>query len=181
MDVIFLKLNLKIKSNAEIHFYGLQFFFTLTYEHGDNGVKDTAYTDRQHTTSDTPGVDFDNNGIIDIFFVDFRYLKRNAIINGNTAAMLDIGPKQPDIIATSNDPNSFIIEITNQTKYLQYKIGIRSNTHDWHTLLVMNNTLTDTFQINTTNSLIYIQAMSVDDDGIESLPSKEYTVNVTNT
>lgn len=155
--------------------------FTSANEHGDAGVTDTAYADRQHTTSDTLGVDFDNNGIIDSFFVDFRYLKRNAIINGNAAAMLGIGPKQPDIVATSNGPNSIIIEISDQTQYSHYKIGVRSNTHDWDTLLVMNNTLTDTFQINTTNSLIYVQAMSVDDEGIESLPSKEYTVNVTNT
>ena len=56
--------------------------FTAANEHGDasNGP---GYTDRQHTSSDVLGVDTDGDGSVDSFFVQFNYLARNAVINGN--------------------------------------------------------------------------------------------------
>ncbi|HNE29487.1 MAG TPA: M28 family peptidase, partial [Saprospiraceae bacterium] len=61
--------------------------FTAANEHGDasNGP---GYTDRQHTSSDVLGVDTDGDGSVDSFFVQFNYLARNAVINGNAAGMI---------------------------------------------------------------------------------------------
>ena len=60
--------------------------FTSANEHGDasNGPD---YTDRQHTSDDILGVDTDSDGEVDSFFVQFNYLARNAVINGNAAVI----------------------------------------------------------------------------------------------
>lgn len=70
--------------------------FCAANEHGDAGVSSPTYTDRQHTSSDVLGVDTDNDNIIDSFFVNFNYLARMAVINGNTSSMIGISPKTPD-------------------------------------------------------------------------------------
>ena len=61
--------------------------FTSANEHGDasNGPN---YDDRQHTSDDILGLDTDNDGQLDSFFVDFNYLARNAVINANAATMI---------------------------------------------------------------------------------------------
>ena len=140
--------------------------YTSANEHGDANVADTTYTDRQHSVRDTLGIDTDNDDIIDSFFVDFRYLARNAYINGNAAAMAAIGT------------NMIRIEVTDQTQYNAYRVGVRSTSHDWDTVFTMTNTLVDSFDVSSINNVIYVSIMSVDDDGIESLPSREYTVNI---
>lgn len=152
--------------------------YTSANEHGDANVSDTAYTDRQHSVRDTLGIDTDNDDIIDSFFVDFRYLARNAYINGNAAAMAAIGPKQPDFLLTAIGTNMIRIEVTDQTQYNAYRVGVRSTSHDWDTVFTMTNTLVDSFDVSSINNVIYVSIMSVDDDGIESLPSREYTVNI---
>ena len=62
--------------------------FTSANEHGDasNGPN---YDDRQHTSDDILGLDTDNDGQLDSFFVDFNYLARNAVINANAATMIE--------------------------------------------------------------------------------------------
>lgn len=152
--------------------------YTSANEHGDANVADTTYTDRQHSVRDTLGIDTDNDDIIDSFFVDFRYLARNAYINGNAAAMAAIGPKQPDFLLTAIGTNMIRIEVTDQTQYNAYRVGVRSTSHDWDTVFTMTNTLVDSFDVSSINNVIYVSIMSVDDDGIESLPSREYTVNI---
>lgn len=154
--------------------------YTSANEHGDANVSDTSYTDRQHSIRDTLGVDTDADMIIDSFFVDFRYLARNAYINGNTSAMAAIGPKQPDFDLQSIAANTIRVEITDQTQYNAYRVGIRSNTNDWDTVFTMTNTTIDTFDVSSINNVIYVSVMSVDDDGVESLPSREITINISN-
>lgn len=152
--------------------------YTSANEHGDANVSDTTYSDRQHSIRDTLGVDTDNDFIIDSFFVDFRYLSRNAYINGNTAAMAAIGPKQPDFDLTAIATNTIRVEITDQTQYNAYRVGIRSNTNDWDTVFTMTGTLIDTFDVSSINNVIYVSVMSVDADDVESLPSVEKTINI---
>ncbi len=152
--------------------------FTSANEHGDAGVSNPNYTDRQHTTRDTLGVDTDNDLVVDSFFVDFNYLKRNAIINGNAAAMCAIGPKQPDFILSAAGQNRFAVTVTQQTQYLQYRVGVRTTSHDWDTVFTMTGTLTDTFNFSSPNNIVYVSIMSVDQNNIESVPSTEYLLNI---
>ncbi len=59
--------------------------FTAENEDGDANVTDTAYHDRQHTTRDTLGTFKKSTSVLDSFFVNFPYLARNTVINGNAA------------------------------------------------------------------------------------------------
>jgi hypothetical protein len=152
--------------------------FTSANEHGDANVADTSYDDRQHSTRDTLGVDTDADMIIDSFFVDFHYLARNAYINGNAAAMCALGPKQPDFLLGAVGADKIRIEVIDQTQYDIYRVGVRTNTNDWDTIFTMTNTLVDTFDVTSPNDVVYVQIMSVDNDSIESVPSKEYTINI---
>ena len=77
--------------------------FCSANEHGNADVSDPEYHDRQHTTNDILGVDTDGDLEIDSFFVDFNYLARNTIINGNSAAMAALGPETPTLIHAGQD------------------------------------------------------------------------------
>jgi hypothetical protein len=151
--------------------------FTSANEHGDANVTSPAgYTDRQHTTSDILGVDTDSDAQIDSFFVDFNYLARNAVINGNAAGMAAIGPKTVDFSFTSPDGNDMIITVTDPKQYLHYRAGLRTTTFDWDTLITWTGALSHTFQLPAGT---YIASVgSVDQDGVESLFPKEVLLTV---
>ena len=151
--------------------------FTSANEDGDANVTDTAYHDRQHTTRDSLGASTKHNGVVDSFFVNFPYLARNAMINGNAAGMLAIGPNQPDIKVTAAGPGEIVVQIVAQTQYKQYRVGVRTTTNDWDSVYTMNGTLIDTIK-GLGAGVHYISAMSDDTNAIESLPSTEYTANV---
>jgi len=150
--------------------------FTSANEHGNANVSSGTYSDRQHTTRDTLGMDTNSDLVVDSFFVSFPYLARNAVINGNAAGMMGIGPKQPDMSLTAAGPNSMRVQITQQTQYNQYRIGVRSTTHDWDSVYTMTGILVDTI-FNLQAGFYYVSAMSVDSNGIESLPSIEYVLS----
>jgi hypothetical protein len=154
--------------------------FTSANEHGDANVSNVNYTDRQHSTRDTLGADTDNDQVVDSFFVDFNYLARNAVINGNSLGMIGIGPKQPDFNLTSAGGYSLIIQVTQQTQYQQYRIGVRTSTYDWDSVYTMSGVLTDTIY-PAPNNIYIVSIMSVDSNGIESLPSREIMINLTGT
>jgi len=145
--------------------------FTAANEHGDANVADTNYSDRQHSYRDTTGVDTDNDGVVDSFFVDFHYLARNAVINANAAAMAAIGPKTPDFSLGTYD-SSLIVTITQQTQYAVYRVGVRTITNDWDSVYTMTGTLADTIDVPPA-SFYRVSVMSVDTNGIESIPSRE--------
>ena len=145
--------------------------FTAANEHGDANVADTNYSDRQHSYRDTLGVDTDNDQIIDSFFVDFNYLARNTIINANAAAMAAIGPKIPDFSLGTYD-SSLVVTITQQTQYAVYRVGVRTLTNDWDSVYTMTGTLVDTIDVPPA-AWYRVSVMSVDTNGIESIPSRE--------
>lgn len=144
--------------------------FTSANEHGDasNGP---GYTDRQHTSGDVLGVDTDNDNIIDSFFVNFNYLARNAVINGNAAGMAGIGPKTPDFTLVSNNINDLTIHITDPQQYNHYRIGVRTTTNDWDSVYTFTGT--QTHSLTVPHGTYIVSVMSVDGNGVESLPSKE--------
>ena len=151
--------------------------FTSANEHGDANVSNVNYTDRQHTTRDTLGADTNNDMVVDSFFVDFDYLARNAVINGNGAGLTAIGPEQPDFQLTSAGGYNLRIQVTQQTQYPQYRVGVRTTTHDWDSVYTMTGTLIDTIVVNPAN-VYYVSVMSVDTNGLESLPSREYMISL---
>jgi hypothetical protein len=152
--------------------------FTAANENGNANVTAPGYTDRQHSVRDTLGASKLHNGLIDSFFVNFPYLARNAVINGNAAGMLGIGPNQPDFQLRAPSLTSLSIQITKQTGYHQYRIGLRTTTNDWDSVYTLSGKLTDTLK-NLLPAVYNVSVMSVDSNGIESLPSTEYTVNLT--
>jgi hypothetical protein len=154
--------------------------FTSANEDGDANVTDTAYHDRQHTTGDSLGA-YKVHGphtTLDSLFINANYLARNTVINGNAAGMLGIGPKQPDFLLTLVDTTSLRIQVTKQTQYKKYRIGIRTTTNDWDSVYTMSGTLVDTIK-GLSAATYYVSIMSVDTNNIESLPSTEYTAKVT--
>lgn len=146
---------------------------TSANEHG-NGSPTSGSNDRQHTEGDSLGVDLDNDGSIDSFFVDFNYLARNARINGNGSAMIAIGPLTPGLLATAV-PGGIAIEILNQTQYATYRIAVRQNSNDWDSVYTIQGAIDTIYGIQGPTIL---SAASVDAEGIESLFSGEVNVNV---
>jgi len=151
--------------------------FTAANEDGDADVTDTAYHDRQHTTRDTLGVDTNNDGIIDSFFIDFDYLARNTVINGNAIGMMGIGPKTPDFTLASNGLNNLVINITQQQQYNTYKVGVRTTTNDWDSVYAFSGSLNYTIS-NLPPEVYIVSVASVDSNGIESIFSEEKMANV---
>lgn len=152
--------------------------YTSANEHGDANVTAVGYSDRQHSTRDTLGVDTNNDMAIDSFFVDFNYLARNAVINGNAAAMAAIGPKTPDFTVAAIGLNTVEVTITQQTGYANYRFADRTVLNDWDSVYTMNG-MVDTFTVSSA-STHYVSVASVDSKGIESLFSKEIMISVPN-
>jgi len=146
--------------------------FTSANEHGDAGI-DLDYHDRQHTSDDILGLDTDGDELLDSFFVDFNYLARNAAINGIGGAMIAIGPKSCDFLIETFAGPGMIIRITEEIGYPSYRVGLRTVTNDWDSVYVMVGNL-DTIYPPTSDNYI-ISVASVDNNGIESLFSREIT------
>ena len=151
--------------------------FTSANEHGDAGIH-PDYTDRQHTTTDILGIDTDGDSEIDSFFVDFNYLQRNALLNGNAAAVAASGPVTPRLADLEPDIDGFTVTIQDEFDYGEYKVGIRSTTNDFDTIV----TVTDKNALVAGNFdfelRYFVSVASVDELGRESLFSNELTTNI---
>ena len=149
---------------------------TAANENGNADVTNVNYTDRQHTVSDILGLDTDNDKKIDSFFVDFNYLARNAVINGCTGGMIGICPATPDFTLSTDWVSKLTVNITQQTGYLKYKVGVRSTTNDWDSVYYFTGT---TFTFSVSNPATYIVSVcSVDALGVESIFSKEIQTKI---
>lgn len=151
---------------------------TAANENGNANVSDPNYKDRQHTSKDILGLNTDPDPDLDSFFVDFNYLKRNTIINATSVGMAAAGPAVPEFTATANGKGGVLISITGQRNFKQYRIALRTKTNDWDSVYTMTDRLQDTL-VFSSNGNRYFSVASVDENGIESLFSKEILVNVT--
>lgn len=152
--------------------------FCAANEHGDAGVTAPNYTDRQHTSDDILGVDTDNDQVIDSFFIDFNYLARMSVINGNAATMIATGPKTPDFdIATAPGEHGLSVFITTEKQYQHYRIAVRSTTNDWDSVYTIQGTDHGYVFLGDMNNR-FVSVASVDGDGIESLFSEEKIAKV---
>jgi len=147
--------------------------FTSANEHGDasNGP---GYTDRQHTTDDILGIDTNSDGVIDSFYVDFNYLARNACINGTGAAIAAIGPKKPDFNTATVIGPGIIIHVLQEANYSTYRVGLRSVNNDWDSVYTISGYYDTIFP--PVSNVYYVSIASVDENGLESLFSKEVVI-----
>jgi len=149
---------------------------TSANEHGDANPIPT-YTDRQHSVRDILGKDINHDGVIDSFYVDMDYLKRNTLINGNSIAMAANGPDMADIDLI-NDGNGLTVKVNKAKQYDHYRIGFRTHSNDFDTLINIDHSLElKTYHVRK-DSIYYVSIASVDAEGIESIFSTEKFVKV---
>ncbi len=143
--------------------------FTAANEHGDasNGA---GYTDRQHTSEDILGIDTDQNGEIDSFFVDFNYLARNAAINATAASMAAIGVKTPTSFTAEKNGDQLFVSLTDPVGYGKYRVMLRNITNLFDTVYTMDATAGQfTMPGNLSGTYRFVSVASVDADGVESI------------
>ncbi len=148
--------------------------FTSANEHGDasNGP---GYEDRQHTSEDILGADTDGDGIVDSFFVDFNYLARNALINGNALAIAARGVSLPSTNFTAVRTNGMLsLTLDNPLDTFTFRVALRTTTNDWDTVYTCfgNSALVP---CNPTGA-VYASIAGVNNWGAESLFSVEKIV-----
>ncbi len=153
--------------------------FTSANEHGDasNGP---GYDDRQHTSEDILGADTDGDGAVDSFFVDFNYLTRNALINGNALAVAARGVALPPNFSVSRTGNQLNLfwEIPIDTHTI--RVGVRSVTTDWDTVYTIGPGLQTMLTCNPSGP-VYVSVAGVNEWGAESLFSVEKIVQTSDT
>lgn len=145
--------------------------FTSANEHGDasNGPD---YTDRQHTSDDVLGVDTDGDGAVDSFFVDFNYLARNALINGNALAIAARGVALPPNFTTTRFGSQLTVVFDPPLDTHTVRIAVRSTTNDWDTIFTISPAFSDELSCNPTGA-VFVSVAGVDAWGAESLFSVE--------
>ncbi len=155
--------------------------FTSANEHGDASNGPT-YTDRQHTSDDILGADTDGDGVVDSFFVDFRYLARNAALNANAAAMAAMAVPTPTSFTATRAYNVLNINITSPLDTPSFRVALRTTTNDWDTVYTIgpNPALSDTLYCKPAGAL-YVSVATVDKFGVESLFSGEKLIAVSAT
>lgn len=99
--------------------------FTSAHEHGNGNPLGTPnYQDHQHTSLDEIGIDLDSNGTIDSFYVDFNYLRRNAIINGSSAVIIDGAPAVPSF-TLHDEATGLRLEVDDALLAYEYRVGVK--------------------------------------------------------
>lgn len=152
--------------------------FTSANEHGHGNPAEAGYEDRQHTSEDILGVDTDNNGSLDSFFVDFNYLARNAAINANAATMIAQGVcNDLGIEVTKEDWKSVEINIGGDwCAQGPFRIAVRTETNDWDTVLTSTE---NNFNYELEPGFVYFFSVArQNEDGVESLFSSEAFIDI---
>lgn len=144
--------------------------FCSANEHGNADASDPDYHDRQHSIRDILGVDTDNDGEIDSFYVDLNYLARNTIINGTSITAAAQGVKVPTFDAASVG-TEVRVTIDDPENYDAYKIGVRTASTDFDTLFTVTGTRHVRFQ--NPNNIVFVTVAAINDDGIESCFAQE--------
>ncbi|MFN8393702.1 MAG: M28 family peptidase [Bacteroidia bacterium] len=150
--------------------------FTSANEHGDASLG-PGYADHQHTSSDSLGLDLDNDGDLDSFFVDFGYLARNAAINANAASMIALGPETPTFSAQLMSSTSADVTLLSQLQYGTYRVAIRTTTNDWDSVYTISGPVATITGLP--GSTVILSVASVDSHGVESLFSDETALTPT--
>jgi hypothetical protein len=153
--------------------------FTQANEDG-NASNSSGYSDRQHNIRDSLGRDKNGDGTVDSLYVNVDYLARNALINGNSMAMVALGPDtvafKPSIVTANRVRVKFSppTGVTNPA----YRVAIRSNSNDWDSVYTITGKTVDTVTVPyPTSTLFYVSAAAVDANNTESQFATEYTLS----
>ena len=151
--------------------------FCSQNEHGDGSG---TPPDRQHTTNDVLGLDLSQppDGIIDTFFVDMGYLRRNAISNGVNLGFLGIAPPMPEPVFNALPDGIEIILQNADTAYKHYRVGQRSKgsgTLYWDTVYTFTNTTNISITGLDPGKKYYFSVANVSNN-VAGLFCEEYTV-----
>lgn len=149
--------------------------FTQANEDGDASNR-TGYSDRQHSIRDSLGRDTDGDGVEDSLYVDVDYLARNALVNGNSMAMVALGPDTITLKPSLLTANKVRVQLT--TGSPAYRVAVRSATNDWDSVYTITGKTVDTITVPyPTFTTFYISAAAVDANSTESQFSTEYTLS----
>ena len=153
--------------------------FTSANEHGDasNGP---GYEDRQHTSDDVLGVDTDGDGAVDSFFVDFNYLARNALINGNALAVAARSVALPPNFTAKRSGAQLTLTFDSPIDTHTIRVGVRSLLNDWDTVFTISPAFSDELSCKPTGP-VYVSVAGVDAWGAESLFSVEKIATLSST
>lgn len=149
--------------------------FTQANEDGD-GSNGSTYKDRQHNIRDSLGRDLDGDGVEDSLYINLNYLARNTLINGNSMAMVALGPDTITVRPSLFTANRIRVQFT-PAGAPAYRVAIRSATNDWDSVYTTSKT-TDTLVVPyPTFTTFYVSAAAVDANNTESQFSTEYTLS----
>jgi hypothetical protein len=150
--------------------------FTQANEDGDANSDSTGYTDRQHSVRDSLGR-VNSEGIIDSIYLDPDYLARNALVNGNSLAMVALGPDTITLSASLFTANTVKVKFT-PAGAPAYRVAVRSTSNDWDSVYTITGESPAIITVPySTNTTFYISAAAVDANGTESQFSTEYTLS----
>jgi Peptidase family M28 len=148
--------------------------FTQANEDGDasNGP---GYSDRQHNIRDSLGRY--TGGIYDSIYVNPNYLARNTLVNGNSLAMVALGPDTVTLNASLWTANTVQVKFS-PAGAPAYRVAIRSTTNDWDSVYTITGASSAIITVPYgANKTFYISAASVDANGTESQFSTEWTLS----
>ncbi|HEV3414699.1 MAG TPA: M28 family peptidase [Puia sp.] len=148
--------------------------FTQAYEDGDasNGP---GYSDRQHNVRDSLGRF--TGGVYDSIYVNPNYLARNTVVNGNSLAMVALGPDTVTLNATLWTSNTVQVKFS-PAGAPAYRVAIRSTTNDWDSVYTITGASSGIITVPYgANNTFYISAAAVDANGTESQFSTEWTLS----
>lgn len=153
--------------------------FTSSYEHGDGNPGQAGYVDRQHSSRDILGKDIDGDGILDSLYVNFNYLKNNAIVNALSICNAGSTTLNPFVLLLTPKTNGIDIKIDNPQNATKYIYGIRKINNTYFDTII----ITDQTQIlveGLSPTLYYVTACGVNQEQWISMFGLEYSARVLN-
>lgn len=150
---------------------------TSSYENGDGNPSQPGYEDRQHTSKDIIGFDLDGDLILDSLFVNFPYLRHNALLNALAVVNSASNEMTTLELSVNAEPGKLNISIVNPPVAKHFIYGIRR----------LNNAYFDTLIISPDHQLVvqglppsqyYVSAAPVDHRDWIGMFSQEYNIRI---
>ncbi len=154
--------------------------FTQANEDGDAASTSSTYKDRQHDVADSLGRWNKTLKAYDSIYLNPDYLARNTLVNGNSLAMVALGPDTITMTGTLWTFNSIRIAFSSSYSPAPpgYRVAIRSATNDWDQVFTTTGQSPTVFTIPYgRNTTFYVSAAAMDANGIESQFSTEYLLS----
>lgn len=154
--------------------------FTQANEDGNAASSSSSYKDRQHDVTDSLGHWNSSKGAYDSIYLNVNYLARNALVNGNSLAMVALGPDTITMKATLWTYNSIRATFSSGSNPAPagYRVAVRSATNDWDTVFTVTGQTSGIWTIPYgSNTTFYASAAAMDANGTESQFSTEYILS----